>query len=349
MSATIPATEVAPPRDFVYIKPRRRRLSDYEAVTCYTQPDPEAFDKEGWFLRTSEGRPAWLRESTRLEHPHWFDFRDPASHWYRTYVRMQADQERSIERVTEDAVLSGTFAHMDRTWLHEVLGVHYRVWSYVEYGLFRAFGTAQREALSDTLGNALCFEAFDRTRHAQDIVLYLMDIETAVEDYRDHGAKDRWTTDEMYQPTRALVERLIAFDDWAELAVVTNLVLDPIVAEVAVSQLVRRFGPFHGDFVTPTIVTTTERDRRRNRQWTEELVRMVTAEDVPAAEANRRTIQGWLDRWTPEVQAAARALAPCYDVPPIQVAEFAPTLAAALDGQARIVADLGFAPTEAEA
>lgn len=348
MSATIPATEAAAPRDFVYIKPRRRRLSDYEAVTCYTQPDPEAFDKEGWFLRTTEGRTAWMRESTRLEYPHWFDFRDPASHWYRTYVRMQADQERSIERVTEDAVLAGTFNHVDRTWLHEVLGVHYRVWSYVEYGLFRAFGTAQREALSDTLGNAFCFEAFDRTRHAQDIVLYLMDIETAVDHYRDHGAKDHWLSDDVYQPTRAIVERLIAFDDWAELAVVTNLVLDPIIAEVAVSQLVRRFGPFHGDFVTPTIVTTTERDRRRNRQWTEELVRMVTGENAPAAEANRRVIQGWLDRWTPDVQAAARALAPCYDVPPIQVAEFAPSLAAALEMQAGIVADLGFTPAEVE-
>lgn len=349
MSTTVAATGAAVPRDLVYIKPRRRRLSDYEAVTCYTQPDPKAFDKEGWFLRTSEGRTAWMRESTRLEHPHWFDFRDPASHWYRTYVRMQADQERSIERVTEDAVLSGTFASVDTTWLHDVLGVHYRVWSYAEYGLFRAFGTAQREALSDTLGNAFCFEAFDRTRHAQDIVLYLMDIEAGVEGFADHGAKDQWLSDEMYQPTRALIERLIAFDDWAELAVVTNLILDPLVTEVAVSQLVRRFGPFHGDFVTPTIVTTTERDRRRNRQWTEELVRMVTADGVPSADANRRVIQGWLDRWTPDVLAAASALAPSYDLPPIQVAEFAPTLAAATGAQAAIVAELGFAPTEAPA
>ena len=32
------------PRDHVYIRPRGRRLSEYEAVTCYTQPGPDAFD-----------------------------------------------------------------------------------------------------------------------------------------------------------------------------------------------------------------------------------------------------------------------------------------------------------------
>ena len=85
------------PRDFTYITPRGRRVSEYEAVTCYTQPDPEAFDKEGWFLRTPEGRTAWQRESTKLVHPHWFDFRDPASHWQRTYVKMQGEQERGID------------------------------------------------------------------------------------------------------------------------------------------------------------------------------------------------------------------------------------------------------------
>ena len=92
------SSEAKAPRDFTYIRPRKRRLSEYEAVTCYTQPDPEVFDKQGWYLRTAEGRTAWRKESTRLSHPHWFDFRDPAALWQRPYVRMQAEQERSLER-----------------------------------------------------------------------------------------------------------------------------------------------------------------------------------------------------------------------------------------------------------
>jgi len=76
-------TTVRTPRDFNYIKSKGRRLSEYEAVTCYTQPDPGAFDVEGWFLLGPgpEYRTAWRRESTKLVYPHWFDFRDPGMQW----------------------------------------------------------------------------------------------------------------------------------------------------------------------------------------------------------------------------------------------------------------------------
>lgn len=329
-------------RDFTYIRPRKRRVSEYEAVTCYTQPDPGAFDKEGWYLRTAEGRTAWMAESTRLRHPHWFDFRDPSSQWQRTYVRMQAEQERSISRVTEDAAADGAFADLDPTWLREMVGGHYRVWSYLEYGLFRAFAAAQREALSDTIGTVFCFEGVDRMRHAQDIVIYMMDLEDAVPGFVDNKHKSTWLADPIYQPSRLVVEQLMAFDDWAELAVVVNLVLDPILTEVGLSQLVRRFGSFHGDQVTPAIVATVERDRRRNRLWTEELVRMTTDPSLEEADANRATIQSWFDTWTPLVLEAATALAPLYDVPPIQVVKHEEALAAALDAQAAAVQALGF-------
>ena len=305
-----------PPRDFTYIRPRKRRLSEYEAVTCYVQPDPDVFDKEGWFVRTAEGRPAWRRESTRLVHPHWFDFRDPASQWQRTYVRMQAEQERAIERDAEDAKRDGAFAELDEGWLRWVLGGHYRVWSFVEYGLFRAFAPAQREALSDTLGNVLCFEAFDRMRHAQGIVLHLLDLEEVRAGFRDEGAKAAWLGEPRYQPLRELVERLVALDDWAELAVAVNLVFDPLVTETAVSQLVRRNAAAHGDTVTPTLIRTTERDRRRNLDWTLELVRMATAPDVPAAAENARAIRGWLDVWTQRAVDAAEALLPVWEEVP---------------------------------
>jgi propane monooxygenase small subunit len=67
---------------------------------------------------------------------------------------------------------------------------------------------AQREDLSDTLGNALCFEAVDRIRHAQATVLYLMELEARVEGFKDHASKDHWLNDPVYQPLRRLVESL---------------------------------------------------------------------------------------------------------------------------------------------
>lgn len=340
MSAAFPgAVDCAgkPTRDFTYVASRRRRLSEYEAVTCHTQPDVLTFDPQGWLLRDVNGRPPWVPESTALKHPNWFQFRDPASHWQRTYVRMQAEQERGIARSAEDAAAHGVFGEFDPVWVREILGRHYRAWAYAEYGLFRAFAVAQREALSDTLGNVYCFEAFDRMRHAQAIVLHLLELEDHVEGFADDGAKAVWLEDPRYQPTRQLVEELVAGNDWGELAVVTNLVFDPILTEVAVSQLVRRFGPFHGDPVTAHLVGTTERDRRRNLAWTQELVRMVTDESVPQRERNSEIIRDWIVSWTPRVREAARAMADVYDVPPLQVARFDDVLAGVQQAQEQLV------------
>lgn len=351
-----PSTAAKAPRDFTYIVPRGRRISEYEAVTCYAQPDPDGFDKQGWYLRTPEGRTAWMRESTRLVHPHWFDFRDPANQWQRTYVRMQAEQERAIERTTADALASGSIAKIDVHWLKDLVGGHYRTWAFFEYGLFRAFAAAQREALSDTLGNALCFEGVDRIRHAQAIVIFLLEFEESLEGFVDDGAKQRWLEDPAYQPARSVCEHLmLETSDWAELAVATNLVVDPILSEVAVSRLVGRFGPFHGDMLTPFLVSTTERDRRRNQAWTEELVKMVTGasgpdgvkscttpDGAPAVEHNRAVIQEWLEHWTPLAIAAAEALAPVYELPPLQIARLEDVIAEACSAQAQLVESLGF-------
>jgi methane monooxygenase component A beta chain/propane monooxygenase small subunit len=332
------------PRDFTYIRPRKRRLSEYEAVTCYTQPDPAVFDKQGWYLLTAEGRPAWRQDSTHLRHPHWFDFRDPASLWQRPYVRMQAEQERSIERVAEDAAKAGAFRDFQPKWSKEVVGGHYRIWSFFEYGMFRAFSQAQREVLSDTLGSVFCFEAVDRARHAQAIVIYLMDMEDNIEGFADSGAKNRWIHDARYQPMRRLTEQVMVTDDWGELAVAVNLVIDPILSEVGLSQLVRRFAPHHGDSVTPVIVFSAERDRRRNQAWTEELVRMVTAPEIPAAAENAEIIQRWIDRWTPLALEATVAMAGIYELPPVRVASFAQTLARAREQQATLVESLRLRP-----
>jgi methane monooxygenase component A beta chain/propane monooxygenase small subunit len=178
-------------------------------------------------------------------------------------------------------------------------------------------------------------------RHAQCIVLHLLELEDHIPGFVDDGAKAVWLEDPRYQRTRQLVEELVAGNDWGELAVVTNLVFDPILTEISISQLVRRFGPFHGDPVTAHLIGTTERDRRRNLAWTSEFVRMVTGDEVPARAANRALIQGWVASWKPRVEEAAKALGEVYDVPPLQVCRFDDVLAVALRRQSGIMADLG--------
>lgn len=339
-SAAQAATAKAP-RDFTYIKPSKRRLSEYEAVTCYTQLDPDGTDRGGWMSLGPTGQVPWRKESTRLVHPNWFEFRDPAGLWQRPYVRLQAEQERAIQRATEELASSGAFRDCDEVWMREILGGHYRTWSYFEYGVFKVCALSQREALSDTISTVFVLEAGDRMRHAQDIVLYMMDLEEGFAGFRDAGSKERWTGDPIYQPARRMTEELMAVRDWGELAVATNLCIDPIFSEVGVSQLLRRSAPGNGDTLTPIIVLAAERDRRRNRSWTEALVRMVTNPELSSGEPNRKILQGWIECWTARAVAATRPLRAVYERAPRRKVEFDDALSTSLRAQRALIDSLG--------
>lgn len=336
-------------RDFTYIKPQRRRLTEYEALTVHMQPDGIDFDRprgrieeDEWYLLRTDGTPLWDPASTALKHPDWFSYRDPSQHWQRTYVRLQEQQEGSIERMTEDAALDGGLAEIDARWIGQVLCTHYRAWSFFEYAVFRAFAPAQREALSDTLGNVLCFQSFDHLRHAQAVIIYLVELENHSEAVTDGDGKEAWLNSPVYQPARRLAEEIMANRDWAELMLGLNLVVGPLLQQLAVSDLVRRNALPNRDAVASQIVMTAERDRRRNLAATQALAQMAVEDSNPHAAANRTVIQGWLDDWSRRADAAAVALAPAFDAVPVKSVEFATALADARATTAGIITALGY-------
>ena len=346
------ATTLPEPRDFTFIKPSGRRLTEYEALTVHMQPDALDFDRprgnldvDEWYLLRSDGSGLWRRESTQLRHSDWFAFRDPAQQWQRTYVRQQEQQESSIARVTEDAGLDGSLAQLERPWIDGLLCTHYRAWSFFEYAIFRALAPAQREALADTIGNLLCFQGVDHLRHAQAVILYLVELENYVQPVPDALGKDAWLHAPAYQPARRLAEQIIATDDWAELLIGLNLVVAPMLQQMAASDLVRRNALVNGDAVAAHIVLTAERDRRRNLAATQAFVQMVTTADVPDAAHNRQVIQSWLDQWTQAAVNAAQALTPVYTSMPVAALDYPTSFAAAAASCATIVHGLGFTST----
>ena len=347
--ATGTAAKVKTARDFTYIKPKSRRLTEYEALTVHMQPDMQGFDhargrieQPEWYLLRDDGTPLWDPASTALEVSDWFEWRDPSQHWQRTYVRHQEQQEGAIERMTEDAALDGSLAEIDARWIRGVLCDHYRAWSFFEYAVFRSLAPAQREALSDTLGNALCFQSFDHLRHAQDVICYLVELEHHSDAVDDAAGKRNWMDNPAYQPSRRLAEEIMGCRDWCELMLGLNLVVAPLLQQLAVSELVRRAALPNRDAVAAHIVLTAERDRRRNLAAAQALAEFVVAEDNPRADANRACIQAWLDDWTARADGAAVALAPAFDAVPVPAISHAEALARARAATAALVTGLGY-------
>jgi hypothetical protein len=165
--------------DFRYVRPAKRRPTQYEEVTLHTQWDPKNFAKQGWFSPSSDGRPMWDENSTRLRAANWWGYRDPAQQWFRPYVEHQARQEEAIELAVEGAKRTGLFTELTPQW-KAILANYYAAYRYLEYGFFLSFCYVQREALSDVVATPLVFEGLDKDRHAQAIALYGMDLEEAI-------------------------------------------------------------------------------------------------------------------------------------------------------------------------
>ncbi len=247
----------------------------------------------------------------------WWAFRDPNKTWQRPYVNLQAGQGKAIERLLEAAKARGVLADFDACWRDPILSRHYAACAFVEYGLFRAFAYAQREALADVIGNACVFNAADKIRYAQEVSLYGMELAQALPGFSDAEAKRTWLSDPMWQGVRQVVEKLLVLRDWGEVIIATNLVFEPLLGELLRVEFFLRCAPRNGDGVTPTIIESAELDWERNRKWTTAFAQLLLS-DATHATHNRAVLQDWVNRWSVLTQNAMRGLAPLFDLPAVK-------------------------------
>ncbi len=314
------------PVPFRYFEPAKRRATQYEEVTVHVQWAPENYAAQGWFNRDARGRGAWSDDSTELRARSWWDYRDPTQEWFRPFVTRQAAVGDAVAHAIDGALRADAFAGFTEGW-KELLASHYAAYRYPEYGLFLCFSHAQREALSDVVASPLMFQGLEKDRHAQDIALYGMELENAIDGFSDASCKASWMESPIWQPTRRWVELLLAERDWGEIDLAINLVFEPLVAALFVRELILRGAPHHGDPVTPIIAGGTEADRAHRVETTAAFVGFL----IEQAPENRDTIQGWIEKWAPGAVAACQAFEPLFSLPEHPPAPFAPSFARVTD------------------
>ena len=311
----------------------------------HVQWDPKNFASQGWFNLDHNGRPTWDAETTALKAENWWAYRDPSEEWFRPFVTRQAATGDAIERAIDGARRAELFSGFMPRW-REFLATHYAVYRYPEYGLFMSFCYAQREALSDVVASPMVFQGLEKDRHAQDITLYCMALESELEGFSDASCKSLWMESPIWQPTREVVELLMASRDWGEINFVINLIYEPLLAALFSRDLVMRFAPRHGDSVTPTIAEGAEGDRQYRQLAASALAKFLIEQDA----GNVATMERWLALWTPRVFKATAALAPLFEMTDIKVDTFAAANARVTEQWAALIADIGLkTPSEVAA
>lgn len=297
-------------RTFIWFTPERRKPTEYELYTVGQQSAPGHWLDVGWPVHFDNGAPPWSDASSAVRTTLWARYRDPNRTWQRPYVSTNNQDEQALGRLLPILVKVSSSAPsmLDPTWSTEILGRTYAAWPFVEYGLFRALAYAVREARSDTIEFATVFQAVDRVRLVQDVVLHLDLLQEELPGFTDADAREAWMSDPSLVPIREVVEHLVASTDWVEILLVISLVFEPIVGRLAKVELFSHRAPAFGDGVTPAVMAQSVATADRAASAARALVELVVSDPEHGA-ANAALIRGWLRSWQPRCEKAARALA----------------------------------------
>jgi propane monooxygenase small subunit len=161
------------------------------------------------------------------------------------------------------------------------------------------------------INNAIAVASLHKLRFAQDLILYNLDLSDEIEGFDGSAHKLVWQSDPVWQGVRENVERLTAIRDWSEAWFATGVVFEPLVGELFRSEFVMQVAAPQRDYVTPTLMGAGESDVARDQRGARALFSMLV-NDKQHGGANRRTLQGWLDTWTPVSVNAALQLQPIW-------------------------------------
>ena len=122
---------------------------------------------------------------------------------------------------------------------------------------------------------------------------------------------------------------------------------EPLVGELFRSGFVMQVAALQGDFVTPSLFGSAESDTTREQRGARRLYAMLANDEQHGAE-NKKTMQGWLEEWTPISIEAARTLQPIWSQPSEKALRFEESMERSSQRFGDLLSDIGLeTPKEA--
>ncbi len=253
-------------------------------------------------------RPLWDQDReltdasrTALQMNDWYEFKDPRQFYYGTYVQQRAKMQENAENNY------GFFEKRDLTRLlpETVKGQLIRFLvplRHVEhtanlnnmYCSSYGFGTA--------LTQAFLYNGMDRLGVAQYLsrIGLLLDGNTgeALEE-----AKQLWMEAPYWQPLRKLCEEMLTTEDWFELFIAQDVVMDSLVYDLFFEQYDAALTEQGAQDIG--MLTEFMRDWAKDtNRWVDAVLKIAVAE----SDANKTLITGWIESWRGQVAEALSAV-----------------------------------------
>ncbi|SFL81223.1 aromatic/alkene monooxygenase hydroxylase subunit beta [Marinobacter zhejiangensis] len=254
-------------------------------------------------------RPLWdsehgLNDPTRtaIRMEDWYAVTDPRQFYYGAYVGNRAKMQEAAETsfgFCEKRNLLGRLPEEMQTLLLRLL-VPLR---HVELGANMNNSKVAGDVPATTVSQLHIYQAMDRLGIGQ----YLSRIALMIDGSSGKGldeSKGYWMDDALWQPMRKLVEDSLVVQDWFELTLLQNVLMDGLLYPLVYEKVDQWLGENGAEDVS--MLTEFMRDwYKESLRWTNAMMKVVAGE----SEANLALLQSWVDDWEPRIYDALKPLA----------------------------------------
>lgn len=283
-------------------------------------------------------RPLWQPQyelydarRTRVVMQDWYALKDPRQYFYGAYVNARARQQDTMEKNLEFVERRGLLAALPAD-ARERLIVGVVPLRHVEWAANMNNAAITAYGFGSAITQAAMFHTMDRLGIAQ----YLTRIGLLVGDKEAvDRAKAAWLEDMAWQPLRHALEDLLVRDDWFELHVAQNLVLDGLLYPLVYQQFDQVRSATQPAFSLVTDFMTGWYGE--SARWVDATVKTAAQESPENAVVIAEFAYGWLERFTHALRPLAARL---FD------ADAETELAQAADALGKRLASLGLAPRQ---
>ncbi|WP_027855948.1 aromatic/alkene monooxygenase hydroxylase subunit beta [Marinobacterium jannaschii] len=249
-------------------------------------------------------RPLWQPERelndprrTAIVMADWYAFRDPRQYYYGAYVQQRAKMQEVAESNYAFFEKRNLAARMDESLKAKIIHCLLPL-RHVEHAanLNNMYGSAYGYGTAIT--QALLYNGMDRLGIAQ----YLSRIGLMLDGNSGDSlaeSKRYWMDDPCWQGIRACCEEMMVTEDWFEVFLAQDLLLDGLVGELVYQQ----FDQWLLENGAQDIAMLTEfmqQWQKDTNRWVDATVKVAVTE----SEQNRSQIEAWIGGWRQKIEAA---------------------------------------------
>ncbi|MGQ0467604.1 MAG: toluene hydroxylase [Sporichthyaceae bacterium] len=285
----------------------KRRPSEYEIVTHKLHYSMRPGREAPYEASPAAPMNLWFstyRDDSPFQCEDWDGFRDPDQYTYREYCARQDEKEVVVRELCSDFHDRGHDAQLNPEWV-AVLRQAFTPARYPLHGLQLMAAYVGQIAPSSYITNASCFEAADYVRAVCVYAYRTRELQMAHPKlgFVD-GEQETWQSDKAWQPVRKLVEEALVAYDWSESFAALNLVFRPTLDSVWYKTFAA-VATKNSDELTSLLLTNLADDTERAARWSAALCQYAIKQNP----ANAAVLQGWVDKWAPAADEAAKSVA----------------------------------------